>query len=158
MPTDCVVNEGLPQDLLEKALDEDGITGADRDTFMEPRRCFLEFLVFYHPLSPAVPADGEYVSMSVMLTLPASRGSVTYADDHGAVPVIQSGYFATGVRRVLQLTLATKDLEPYIDAEDPPPRLSLLHLGSSDADIEADSCLWHCTFPYRWYMCSGVGA
>ncbi len=146
MPTDCVVNEGLPQDLLEKALDEDGITGAERDALMEPGRCFLEFLVLYHPLSPAVPADGKHVSTSVMLTLPTSRGSVTHANDLGAVPVIQPGYFATaldrlalvhGVRRVLQLMLATKALKPYIDAENPPPGLSLLHPGSSDADIEA---------------------
>lgn len=146
LPTDCVVNEGLPQDLLERALDEDGIIGAERDALMEPGRCFLEFLVLYHPLSPAVPADGQHVSTSVMLTLPTSRGSVTDADDVGAVPVIQPGYFATaldrlalihGVRRVLQLMLATKALEPYIEAEVPPPGLPLLHPGSSDADIEA---------------------
>ena len=62
MPIDSVVNEGLPQDLLEKALDEDEITGTGRDTLLEQGRYFLEYLVLYHPLSPAVPADGTYVS------------------------------------------------------------------------------------------------
>lgn len=41
MPIDSVVNEGLPQDLLEKALDEDEITGTERDTLLEQGRCFL---------------------------------------------------------------------------------------------------------------------
>jgi len=42
-----------------------------------------------------------------------------------------------GVRHVLQLMLATKALEPYIEAETPPPGHAPLHPGSSDADIEA---------------------
>lgn len=146
LPTDCVVNEGLPRDLMEKALDEDGITGAERDALLAPGRCFLEFLVLYHPLTPAVPQDGTYVSTSVMLTLPSSRGSVTLPNDPGTLPVINPGYFATaldrlalihGVRRVLQLMLATRALEPYIDAEAPPPGLPPLNPGSSDAEIDA---------------------
>ena len=146
LPTDCVVNEGLPRDLLEKVLDEDGIMGTERAALIESGRCFLEFLVLYHPLSPVVPVDGTYVSTSVMLTLPTSRGSVSISTSPEAPPVIHPGYFATaldrlalvhGVRRMLQLMLATEALQPYIDAEVPPPGLPSLHTNSSDAEIEA---------------------
>lgn len=138
---------GLPRDLLEKALDEDGVMGGtERDALLEPGRCFLEFLVLYHPLHPEVPADGTHVSTSVMLTLPSSRGSVTLPQDPKDPPAIYPGYFATaldrlalvyGVRRMLQLMLGTKALQPYIEAEVPPPGLPALHHSSSDAEIEA---------------------
>ncbi len=59
MLTDCLVNEGLPRYLLERALVEDGINGAERDALMEPGRCFLEVLVLYHPLSPPLPRMGH---------------------------------------------------------------------------------------------------
>ncbi|KAI4126442.1 MAG: hypothetical protein LQ338_003751 [Usnochroma carphineum] len=147
MPSDYVVNLGLPQDLLEKALEEDGITGAERDALLEPDRCFLELLVLYHPLSAPVPADGTFISTSVMLTLPSSRGTVSNSDDiHETHPVVNPGYFATaldrlalvhGVRRMLQLMLGAKALHPYIEAEVPPPGFSPLHPGSSDTEIEA---------------------
>ncbi|KAL8823629.1 MAG: hypothetical protein Q9191_005686 [Dirinaria sp. TL-2023a] len=146
MPIDCVVNEGLPRDLLEKALDEDGIMGTERDTLLEPGRCFLEFLVLYHPLHPAVPADGTHVSTSVMLTLPTSRGNVSIPNRAENPPVIHPGYFATaldrlalihGVRWILQLMLGTKAMQPYVEAEVPPPGLPALHCGSSDAEIES---------------------
>jgi len=93
---------------------------------MEPGRCFPVFLILCQPLSPAVPAGRAYVSTSVTVTLSTSCGSVTLSNDPGALPSIQPGYFATapnrmalvhGVRRVLQLMLATKALEPYIKAE-----------------------------------------
>ena len=146
LPTDCVVNEGLPCDLLKKALDKDGTTGAERDALLEPNRCFLEYLVLYHPLSSAVPADGTYISTSVMLTLPSSRGRVSLADGVETLPTIEPSYLATaldyvaliyGVRRILQLMLATKALEPYVYAEIPPPGLPPLYPGSSDAEIES---------------------
>ncbi|KAL8958626.1 MAG: hypothetical protein Q9183_005798, partial [Haloplaca sp. 2 TL-2023] len=131
LPSDFVVNEGLPRSLLEKALDEDGITGAERDALLEPNRCFVEILVLYHPLSAPVPADGTYISSSVMLTIPSSRGQVSRAQDPSShTPVIEPGYFATaldrlalihGVRRLLQLMLGTDALRPYVECEVPPP-------------------------------------
>lgn len=146
LPTDCVVNEGLPRNLLEKALDEDGVTSRERDILLEPGRCFLEFLVLYHPLHPAVPADGTHVSTSVMLTLPSSRGNVTLPKDPEDDPIINPGYFDTaldrlalihGVRRMLQLMLGTKALQSYVEAEVPPPGLPPLHSRSTDAEIES---------------------
>lgn len=146
LPSDCVVNEGLPRDLLEKALDEDGVMGPERSALTQPGRCFLEFLVFYHPLNPEVPADGTHIATSVMLTLPSSRGNVILSSNPGDPPTINPGYFATaldrltlihGVRRMLQLMLATSALKPYIEAEVPPRGLPPLHFDSSDAEIEA---------------------
>ncbi|KAL8861989.1 MAG: hypothetical protein Q9178_001444 [Gyalolechia marmorata] len=146
LPTDYVVNEGLPRSLLEQALDEDGITGIERDALLQPGRCFLEYLVLYHPLSAPVPADGTYVSTSVMLTLPSSRGHLTLSDGPGTLPDIHPGYFTTaldrivlihGVRRMLQLMLNTEALQPYVEAEVPPPGFSPLDINSPDADIEA---------------------
>ncbi|KAL8694663.1 MAG: hypothetical protein Q9218_000758 [Villophora microphyllina] len=144
LPCDYVVNQGLPRDLLTKALDEDGIMGVERDALLEPGRCFLEFLVMYHPLSVPVPADGTYVSTSVMLTLPSSRGRISISED--SQPVIEPNYFSTaldrlalihGVRRIIKLMLDTKAFQLYIDSEVPPPGFEPLHVNSSDAEIEA---------------------
>lgn len=144
LPSDYVVNEGLPRDLLQKALDEDRVSGVEREALLEPGRCFLELLVLYHPLSAPVPADGTYVSTSVMLTLPSSRGKVSIP--RAGPPVIEPGYFATaldrsaliyGVRRMLQLMLATNAMQSFIEVEVPPPGFGPLHVDSSDADIEA---------------------
>ncbi|KAL8636697.1 MAG: hypothetical protein Q9228_005938 [Teloschistes exilis] len=147
MPSDYVVYVGLPRDLLTKALDEDRITGVERDALLEPGRCFLEMLVLYHPLSAPVPADGSYISSSVMLTLPSSRGRISIPKDRlDTHPVIEPNYFSSaldrlalvyGVRRMLQLMLDTKAFHPYIEAEVPPPGFEALHPGSSDAEIEA---------------------
>lgn len=97
MPTDCLVNEGLPRYLLERALVEDGINGAERDALMEPGRCFLEVLVLYHPLSPPLPADGTYVSTSVTLTLLSSRGSVILANGPGVFLSSNLGFDRLGL-------------------------------------------------------------
>ncbi|KAL8661929.1 MAG: hypothetical protein Q9202_005130 [Teloschistes flavicans] len=146
MPSDYVVYHGLPRDLLTEALDEDKITGVERDALLEPGRCFLELLVLYHPLSAPVPADGSYISTSAMLTLPSSRGRISVKDHRDTHPIIEPNYFSTaldrlalvyGVRRMLQLMLDTEAFKPYIEAEMPPPGFEPLHPDSSDAEIEA---------------------
>ena len=146
LPLDYVVNEGLPRELLEKALDEDDIAGTERSALLESSRCFVEYQVLYHPLFPAIPADGTWVATSVMLTLPSSRGSVTLSESHEGHPIIKPGYFDTaldrlaliyGVRRLLQLMLGTNALQPYVEAEVPAPGLPPLTIDSSDGEIEA---------------------
>ena len=81
-----------------------------------------------------------------MLTLPSRRGNVILSSNLGNSPTIYPSYLATaldrltlihGVRRILQLMLATSALQPYIEAEVPPPGLPPLHCDSSDAEIEA---------------------
>lgn len=68
------------------------------------------------------------------------------ANSPSALPIINPGYFATaldrlalvyGVRRVMQLILATEALKAYIDGEIPPPGLPSLHVDSSDVDVES---------------------
>ena len=51
MPTNYVVNEGLPRDILEKSLDEDGISGTERQALLQPGRRFLELSIFIIPLA-----------------------------------------------------------------------------------------------------------
>lgn len=110
LPSDCVVNESLPRDLLEKSLDEDRVIGSERDTLTQPGRCFLEFLVIYHPLNSGVPADETHAATSVMPTVPSSRANVNLSSNLEDPSTIHPGHFATaldrltliqGVRRIL---------------------------------------------------------
>ena len=146
-PCDLVVNEGLLSSVVSAALDADGTVDPERAAFLEPGRCFLESLVMYHPCVPGIPVDGTFIASSVMLTLPTSRGRICLSskDDNPDRPHIEPNYFSTnldraalihGVRRMLQLTLKTSALAPYIKEEVPPPGLEALTAESSDAAIE----------------------
>ncbi|OTA90049.1 putative GMC oxidoreductase [Hypoxylon sp. CO27-5] len=146
MPVDWAANEGLPRDILEKALDEDGVTGPEREALLQPGRVFVETLVLYHPLAPGFPNDGSVVCTSVMLTLPSSRGRVSLPHDIDSTnPHIEPNYFTTaldrvclmyGVRRLLRLMLGTEGMKDYVESEVPPPGQIPLTLGSSDDEIE----------------------
>ncbi|KAI1206797.1 GMC oxidoreductase [Annulohypoxylon truncatum] len=146
MPADWNNNEGPPRHVLEKALDEDGVTGAEREALLQPGRVFVEILVVYHPLAPAFPLDGSIVCTSTMLTLPSSRGRVSLAQDvDSATPLIEPNYFTTaldrvclihGVRRVLKLMLGTEAMKGYVESEAVFPGLTALTPESSDSEIE----------------------
>ncbi|KAI1407198.1 GMC oxidoreductase [Hypoxylon sp. FL1857] len=146
MPVDWVVNEGLPRDILEKALDEDGVTGREREALLQPGRVFVETLVLYHPLAPGFPNDGSIVCTSVMLTLPSSRGRVSLPQDIDSTnPHIEPNYFTTaldrvcliyGARRLLRLMLGTESMRDFVESEVPPPGHTPLTLESSDNEIE----------------------
>ena len=146
-PCDLVVNEGIPSSILSAALDADNITDSERAAFLQSSRCFIESLVMYHPYAPGIPVDGTFIATSVMLTLPTSRGRICLSSKHNSLeqPYIEPNYFSTsldrvalvyGVRRMLQLTLKTSTLAPYIQEEVPPPGLEALTAESSDAAIE----------------------
>lgn len=146
MPADWTTNEGLPRAVLEKALDEDDVAGAERAALLQPGRVFVETLILYHPLAPVFPLDGSVLCSSVMLTLPSSRGRVALRDDADAeTPHIEPGYFTTaldraclvyGVRRLLKLMLGTEALKDYVEAELTFPGLAPLTPESSDKEIE----------------------
>ncbi|KAK6955842.1 hypothetical protein Daesc_003486 [Daldinia eschscholtzii] len=146
MPTDFSANEGLPQDILEKALDEDGVVGAEREALLRPGRVFVETLIVYHALAPGFPSDGSVVCASTLLTLPSSRGRISLSQDiDSPTPHIEPNYFTTaldraalihGVRRVLKVMLGTEALKDYIETELPPPGLAPLTIESSDKEIE----------------------
>ncbi|KAI0381523.1 GMC oxidoreductase [Hypomontagnella monticulosa] len=147
MPADWTTNEGLPRDVLEKALDEDGVTGAEREALLQPGRVFVETLILYHPLAPVFPLDGSVLCSSVMLTLPSSRGRIALRDGDvdAETPHIEPGYFTTaldrvcmiyGVRRLLKLMLGTEAMKEYVEAELTFPGLAPLTPESSDKEIE----------------------
>ncbi|KAI0835260.1 GMC oxidoreductase [Hypoxylon sp. FL0890] len=146
MPVDWAANEGLPRDILEKALDEDGVVDPEREALLRLGRVFVETLVLYHPLAPGFPNDGSTVCTSVMLTLPSSRGRVSLPRDvDGKNPHIEPNYFTTaldraclvyGVRRLLRLLLGTEAMKDYVESEIPPPGQDPLTLESSDGEVE----------------------
>ncbi|KAI1103460.1 GMC oxidoreductase [Jackrogersella minutella] len=145
-PADWNANEAPPRHVLEKALDEDGVIGAEREALLQPGRVFVETLVVYHPLAPAFPLDGSMLCTSVMLTLPSSRGRVSLSQDiDSTTPWIEPNYFTTaldraclihGVRRLLKLMLGTEAMKAYVESEVAFPGLSPLTLESSDSEIE----------------------
>jgi choline dehydrogenase-like flavoprotein len=145
LPADWTANEGPPRDILEAALDEDGVTGKEREDLLQPGRVFVETLVIYHPMVPGIPVDGSFVATSTMLTLPSSRGRITLAAEGDTnIPHIEPNYFSTaldraclvyGVRRLLKIMFETDAMKSYVEAEVPPPGLSPLTATSSDEEI-----------------------
>ena len=76
-PCDWAVNEGTPPSLLRPASNADVKSGRETDqSLLHPERCFTETMVLYGLVGAPVPADGTFVTTSVMLLLPTSRGSL----------------------------------------------------------------------------------
>ncbi|OTB08085.1 putative GMC oxidoreductase [Hypoxylon sp. CI-4A] len=146
MPGDWVVNTGLPRDVLEKALDEDGVSGEAREALLQPGRVFAETLVVYHPLAPGFPLDGSILCTSTMLTVPSSRGRISLSEDiDNTNPHIEPNYFTTAfdraalihnVRQTLKAMLGTDALKNYVECEVAFPGMTPLTPDSSDKDIE----------------------
>ncbi|KAI1443022.1 putative GMC oxidoreductase [Annulohypoxylon stygium] len=148
MPADFNNNEGLPREILEKALDEDGVMGAEREALLQPGRVFVETLVVYHPLGP-FPLDGSVLCTSTMLTLPSSRGRISLAEDpYAPYPVIEPNYFTTaldraclvhGVRRLLKLMFSTKAMQEYVEEEIVFEGMGLTQLRPESTDEEIEN-------------------
>ena len=144
MPVDWVVNEAVPSEILETALQGDGST----DRSILDRRCHVETLVLYSTLgTPYLPMDGTYISTSVMLLNSTSRGSVSITSALPTdLPAIDPNHYATkadqvclihGTRRVLQVLLDTSEGKAYFESEAPPPGFAKLDSKSSDAEIDS---------------------
>ena len=148
MPCDWAVNEGLPLHLLEPSLQSDAASGKNSDnSLLDPDRCHIETMVVYSPMGAPVPLDGSYITTSVMLLVPTSRGSVSITSSSpNDAPNINPNYFDTefdrrtliyGTRRVAQALLGTSEGRAYVEAEDSPPGIPPLTTQSTDAEIEA---------------------
>ena len=148
LPCDWAVNEGLPPQLLEPALQVDAARGKVSDeSILDPTRCFVETMVVYSPVGAPVPIDGSYVATSVMLLIPTSRGSVNIVSASPTdAPATNTNYYDTevdrvaliyGTRRVIKVLLGTLAGESNIECEGAPPGVPNLTLESSDADIHA---------------------
>lgn len=152
MPTDWAVKEHVPAAILDKALELDSMDKSAAKALSNPVRPHLETMVIYAS-GPAqavgldLPMDGTYVSTSVMLTLPTSRGRVTLASaDVKDPPIVNPNYYATavdravliyGTRRVMQTMLDTKAGKQHVESEVVPPGTAALSSKSTDQEIDA---------------------
>ncbi|KAL9130377.1 MAG: hypothetical protein Q9217_001435 [Psora testacea] len=148
LPCDWAVNEGVPPQSLEPALQADVAGGKMSDqSLLDPTRCLVETMVLYSPVGAPAPVNGSYLATSVMLLVPTSRGSVKIisaspTDD----PAIDPNFYDTevdrtaliyGTRRVIKALLGTSAGRSYIECEEAPPGIPALKVESSDADIDA---------------------
>lgn len=148
-PTDWSINESVPPEILEPAVQRDKVrSDATDDSLLIPGRPLVETLVMYAPAGvPNIPMDGSFIMTSVMLLCPTSRGTVGIATTSPTdTPLVDSNYFDTevdrvaltyGARRSLQALLETDIGKEYVESEVPPPEMTALSPQSSDADIES---------------------
>jgi choline dehydrogenase-like flavoprotein len=98
-PSDWVISESVPQQLLETAFLKDKTDSSEScdDSLLIPGRSHVETLVVYAPLGvPDLPMDGSFVTTSTMLLLPTSRGTVTISSASPiAMPLINPSHFST---------------------------------------------------------------
>lgn len=149
LPIDWAVNETVPSEILEPAVQEDEAnlmtkSTADIRALLDPGRCHVETLVLYTSLDAP---DGSLITTSAMLLLPTSRGTVTIASANPSdPPVIDSNFYSTNAdrvsliyatRRVLQALLGTAAGKEYFENEVPPPGLPALTPHSTDEEIDA---------------------
>ena len=90
LPCDWAVNEEVPSNLLQGSKESDPSVG-------KANRCHVESTVLYAPTGiPGIPMNGSFITRSVMLNLPTSRGSVTLASASPSnLPLITSNYIST---------------------------------------------------------------
>jgi choline dehydrogenase-like flavoprotein len=149
LPVDWAVNETVPSNLLEPALQADIAEGTTNSTtqsasLLGPDRCHVERLIVYSTVG--TPPDGTQITSSVMLHLPTSRGSVSITSASPAdPPAINPNDYATkadrvslmyGTRRVAQALLDAPAGKAYIECEAPPPGFQPLNSESADAKID----------------------
>ncbi|KAL9632726.1 MAG: hypothetical protein Q9164_005140 [Protoblastenia rupestris] len=151
MPCDWVVKEPVPYDLLSPALRDDSTSAEEASALQQPSRCHVETMVIYAPAAAdhvglQLPMDGTYISTSVMLLLPTSRGRISLASTSiSDPPHIDPNYYSTatdraaliyGTRRVLKALLDTKAGKEQIASEVVPPGMAELTSQSKDQEID----------------------
>ena len=153
IPLDWAVNENVPATILSKAIQQDEeeskIPSKEvYDSLLDPNQCHTEALVMYTTLGlPGIPQDGSYLTTSMMILAPTSRGTVSISSAEPTDnPVIDPNYYDTaidravmihGTRRVLQALLGTATGKEYFECEAAPPGMTALTPASSDAEIDA---------------------
>jgi choline dehydrogenase-like flavoprotein len=150
LPVDWTVNETVPSNLLEPALQAGIAEGTTNSTtqsasLLGPDRCHVETLIVYSTVG--TPLDGTQITSSVLLHLPTSRGSVSITSASPAdLPAINPNDYATkadrvslmyGTRRVAQVLLDAPAGKAYIECEAPPRGFQPLNSESADAEIDA---------------------
>lgn len=129
-PSDWVISESVPRELLEAASLKDNADNLESydESILIPGRSHVETLVVYAPLgAPDVPMDGSFVTTSTMLLIPTSRGTVSISSASPTdMPLINPNHFSTemdrvaliyGVRRTMQAMLETTAGKEYFETE-----------------------------------------
>lgn len=152
MPIDWAVKENIPLSSLTKALESDSMSELDAKAIANPSRPLVETMVLYAtgPSEAAgldLPMDGTYITTSVMLTVPTSRGRISLPSSSITDnPIVDPNYCATavdrasliyGTRRILQALLETRAGKEVIEAEIAPPGSAILNARSTDEEIDA---------------------
>ncbi|CAH0026134.1 unnamed protein product [Clonostachys rhizophaga] len=151
LPCDWIAWQGVPQDMLRAALEQDGEVTKDH-ALLQSDQCHLETLIPYAPAGAQiagveVPLDGSIITTAVLGMKPTSRGSIKIAsDDPERPPVIDLNYYATeadrvslryGIRQALRLVNDTSLGRDMIQEEIPPEGFATLNSDSTDAEIDA---------------------
>ena len=151
MPCDWGVREAVPSEILSSALRSDSVPDSDMAAYSQPSRCHLETMIIYAPggaehVGLKLPMDGMYISTSLMLALPTSRGQVSLASGSMSdPPVVDPNYYGTatdravliyGARRLTQAFGETKAGKECILQEVPPPGMSELTSQSDDEQFD----------------------
>ncbi|KAJ5807010.1 glucose dehydrogenase [Penicillium riverlandense] len=163
LPCNWVATVQAPREEMARALQADGVSGAEIDShpYLKPGFCHLETLVVYAPAGAAVsgvevPMDGTHIASAVLGVTPTSRGTITISSaDPAAPPLIDPNYYATevdraalrvGVRQVTKLLRDTPEGQNMIVEEVPRPGLSPLRADSSDEELDKAIKLGGATF------------
>ena len=153
MPLDWVVNQNIPTSILSNAFKQDQESSSPPHdallaSLLSPNQAHVEALMLYTTLGlPGIPQDGSYVTTSVMILAPISRGRITLSSSSLTdPPVIDPRYYSSavdrtvlihGTRRVLTALLGTPTGQKYFETEAAPPGMQPLTPDSSDAEINA---------------------
>ena len=151
MPCDWAIKESVPSQILSTALRSDSMPDSDAAAYSQPSRCHLETMILYAPggaehVGLKLPMDGTYISSSLMLTLPTSRGQLSLSSDSiSNAPVIDPCYYTTatdratliyGAKRLAEALKDTKAGKECILHEVPPPGMPELTSQSEDELVD----------------------
>jgi choline dehydrogenase-like flavoprotein len=151
LPTNWFSMLHVPDELLEKALHDDGEPVAQHPLLV-PEKCHIESFVTYAPAGTRfanidIPVDGTHITTPVLGLTPTSRGSITISSkDPLAEPIIDTNYYATesdrvimrfGIRAALRLLQETSHGKSINVTQVAPEGYPVLTSSSTDEEIDA---------------------
>lgn len=156
-PTDYIITESAPTDLIKQALERDESTSiSDTHPHIYPPRSHYELLPMYAPTEVPltdmrIPMDGSIISIGIINLLPTSKGSITLAStDPTADPLIDPNYFATEADKVVLRAAMRRNMAAFetpearaVVKEEVPPQ-GFPSLTSQSADEELDARIRRC--------------
>ena len=157
-PTDYIIAESAPTDILKEALAQDLATSSTTDTtpvtdthpHLSPPRSHYEILPMYAPTEVPltnmnIPMDGSIISIGILNLLPTSRGSITLTSTHPTDdPAIDPNYYATQADRVVLRAAMRRNMSAFetpqgqqvVKEEVPPDGFPSLTSRSTDEEID----------------------